>query len=58
MTAAIVAKTTVRAETQIAPRTKPGLAWALVRATIEVALVARVRITAAQPRLVSSEVST
>ncbi len=56
--AAIAASTTVRPESQIAERTRRGLAWELVRATTEVTLVAAVSTTADQPWLESSEVST
>ena len=58
MAAAIIARTIVSAESQIAARTRRGRAWELVRATTEVVLVARISTTADQPRLESSEVST
>ena len=56
--AASAASTIVSAEIQIARRTNRALAWELVSAMTEVALVATVRITADQPRLSSSEAST
>ena len=56
--AAIAARRTVSAESQIEARTARGLTWELTRATIEVTLVARVRMTADQPRLSNSEAST
>ena len=58
LTAAIAARPIVSPESRIAARTRPGRACELVRATIEVALVAPVSSTADQPRLSSSEVST
>jgi hypothetical protein len=58
LAAPIAASRIVAAESQIAVRTSRGRAWALVRATIEVELVAVQRTTALQPRLVSSEAST
>ncbi len=56
--AAVTAKRTVKVESQIATRTARGLTWELVRATIEVALVASVSTTADQPWFSSNEAST
>src|SRR6201986_3503819 len=56
--AATMARTIVASERPIAVRTITGRAWELVRATIEVALVAIVRTTAGQPWLASTEVRT